>query len=383
MYPHLTDEHEALRKEVRRFVDREIMPIAAQIDERAEFPMAQYRKMGELGFIGPSASPAYGGAGADLLSTAIIKEEIARGAPALAMSLNVCSLNFVHSIEMLGTDDQKKRYLPAVIKGEKLAGWMLTEPDAGSDSLALTTTAKPDNDHYIVNGTKTFITNGPLADYFILIARLPETDRGQGGIQLILERSMEGLTVGKKFDKMGMRCSPTSEVFMEDVAVPRENLLGTEGNGFPEMFTTLNAERSMGASTSIGIMQACLEICTRYVKERHQFGKPIGEFQLVQAMIADMATNLELSRTFCYHVVKQADEGRDINREAAMIKLFASQASTKAASDAVQIHGGYGFIKEYNVERYYRDAKLGELGGGTSQIQIRLIAKDILKRGIS
>ncbi|HUT55536.1 MAG TPA: acyl-CoA dehydrogenase family protein [bacterium] len=382
MYPYLTQEHEALRAQVRRFIDQEIMPIAAEIDRDNAFPLEQYRKMGELGFLGPTSSPEYGGAGADLLTTAIIKEEIARGAPGLAMSINVCSLNFVHSIEMLGTEEQKRKYMPDVIAGKRLAGWMLTEPNAGSDSLALQTTARPDGDHYVVSGQKTFITNGPLADFFIVIARLPGTKKAEGGIQLILERDMPGLTVGPKFDKMGMRCSPTSEVFLEDVRVPKKNLLGQEGNGFREMFMTLNAERSMGASTSIGIMQACLEICTRYVKERTQFGQPIGEFQLIQEMIAEMAMNLELSRTYCYYTVKRAQEGRDINREAAIVKLFASRGAVKAASDAVQIHGGYGYIKEYNVERYYRDAKLGEIGGGTSQIQLRLIAKDVLKRGV-
>jgi len=382
MYPYLTDEHVALREQIRRFVDQEIMPIAAAIDEKNEFPLAQYRKLGELGFIGPTASPEYGGSGADLLTTAIIKEEVARGAPGLAMSLNVCGLNFVHTVEMLGTEDQKRKYLPGVIKGEKITSWMLTEPNAGSDSLALNTIARPDGDHYVCNGTKTFITNGPLADYFILVARLPGTERAEGGIQLILEKGMEGLTVGPKFDKMGMRCSPTSEVFLEDVKVHKENVLGTPGQGFSEMFRTLNAERSMGASTNIGIMQACLEICSRYVRERHQFGRPIGDFQLVQEMIAQMATSLEISRTYCYHTVALAQEGKDTSREAAMIKLFASQAAMRAATDAVQIHGGYGYIKEYNVERYFRDAKLGEIGGGTSQIQIRLIARDIIKKGI-
>ncbi len=382
MYPYLTSDHEALREQVRRFIDNEIMPVAARLDENNEFPMEQYRKMGGLGFIGPTASPDYGGAGADLLSTAIIKEEVARGAPGLAVSLNVCSLNFVHSVEMLGTEDQKRRYLPEVISGAKLASWMLTEPEAGSDSLALSTIARPEKGYYVCNGSKTFITNGPVADYFILVARLPGTQRAQGGVQLILERDMDGLQVGNKFDKMGMRCSQLSEVFMEDVAVPEKNLLGTEGDGFREMFLTLNAERSMGASTSIGIMQACLEICTRYVKERKQFGRPIGDFQLVQKMIAEMAMNLEISRTYCYHTVNMAQEGSDITREAAMIKLFASRAAVKAASDAVQIHGGYGYIKEYNVERYFRDAKLGEIGGGTNQIQTRLIARDIIKKGI-
>ncbi len=381
MYPYLTDEHEALREQVRRFVDQEIMPIAAEIDAEGRFPMEAYRKMGELGFIGPSACAEYGGAGADLLTTAIIKEEVARGAPGLAMSLNVCSLNFVHTIEALGTPEQKQKYLADVISGQKLASWMLSEPNAGSDSLALTATARPDGEHYVVNGTKTFITNGYLADYFILICRLPDTERMDGGLQLILERDLEGLEVGKPFDKMGMRCSPTSEVFLEDVRVPKENLLGVAGEGFRDMFRTLNAERSMGASTSIGMMQACLEICARYVKERKQFGQPIGDFQLVQAMIADMTCNLELSRVYCYHTVASAQAGKDINREASIVKLFASRGAVKASSDAVQIHGGYGFIKDYEVERYYRDAKLAELGGGTSEILLRLIARDVLKRG--
>jgi len=382
MYPHLSDEHEALRRQLRRFVDQEIFPIAAKIDEDQSFPMEQYRKMGSLGFLGPSASPEYGGSGADLLTTAVIKEEIARGAPGLAMSINVCSLNFVHTIELLGTEEQKRKYLPGVIAGEKIASWMLSEPDAGSDSLALTTTARPEGGHYLVKGSKTFITNGPLADYLILVARLPGTKRAEGGVQLILDRDTEGLHISQKFNKLGMRCSPTSEVYLDDVKVPEENLLGTEGKGFPEMFRTLNAERSMGASTSIGIMQACLEICTRYVQERHQFGRPIGEFQLVQEMLAEMAMNLDISRAYCYRTVDLAQKGNDISREAGIIKLFASRAASRAASDAVQIHGGYGFIKDYQVERYFRDAKLGELGGGTSEIQIRSIARDILKRGI-
>jgi alkylation response protein AidB-like acyl-CoA dehydrogenase len=298
------------------------------------------------------------------------------------MSINVCSLNFVHSLELLGTEDQKRKYIPGVVAGEKIASWMPTAPNAGSHAHAPTTTARPDGKSYILNGAKTFITNGPLADYFIVIARLPGTERAEGGVQLILERGMEGLSVGPPFDKMGMRCSPTSEVFLEEVRVPKQNLLGTEGRGFEDMFRTLAAERSMGASTSIGIMQACLEISSRYVKERRQFGQPIGEFQLVQEMIARMAMNLELARVYCYYTVALAQQGRDITRPAAMVKLFASRAAVQASSDAVQIHGGYGFVKDYHVERYYRDAKLAELGGGTSEIQTRLIARDILKRGI-
>jgi len=259
---------------------------------------------------------------------------------------------------------------------------MLTEPNAGSDSLAITTTAKPEGGHYLVNGNKIFITNGPIADYLILIARLPGTSKAEGGVQLILEKGMPGLNPGQKFDKMGMRCAPLSEVVMEDVKVPRENLLGTEGEGFKEMFKTLDAERSMGASTNIGIMQYCLEAALRYSQERSQFGKPICEFQMIQEMIAEMAMNLDIARTYCYRVVRMCMSGKNINREAAMAKLFASRSAVKAALDTIQIFGGYGYIKEYQVERYLRDAKLGEIGGGTSQIQIRLIARDLIRRGL-
>jgi butyryl-CoA dehydrogenase len=379
----LTREHEELRAQVRRLVDAELVPIAERLDRDMEFPLDFYRKLGRLGYIGPSASPDYGGAGADLLSTAVIKEEVCRGAAGLGVSLNICSLNFVHTLETLGTEDQKRKYLPGVISGEKITAWMLTEPAAGSDSLALATTARPEGDHYIVNGAKTFITNGPIADYLICIARVPGTKKLEGGVQLILEKGMQGLQAGKPYDKMGMRCSPTSDVFMEDVKVPRENLVGTEGMGFREMFRVLDAERSMAASTNIGIMQACLEAAVRYAKERVQFGRPIGEFQLIQDMIANMVMNMEIARTYSYRVVRMCMAGKSILREAAMAKLFASRAAIQAALDTVQIFGGYGYIKEYHVERFLRDAKLGEIGGGTSQIQTRLIARDVLKKGIS
>ena len=376
---YLNDEHRALRAAVRKFVDEELIPIAAEIDKNNEFPIEVYRKMGQLGFLGPSVSAEYGGAGGDLLCTALVKEEVARGAAGLGMSINVCSLNFCHTLEMLGTEEQKRTYIPEVASGRKLASWMLTEPNAGSDALGLKTTARPDGGKYVVKGSKTFITNGPLAEYFICIARLPGSKGPKGGVQLLMTRDMPGLVVGEKFDKLGMRCSPTSEVFLEDVEVPKENLIGTEGNGFPEMFKTLDAERSMGASTSIGVMQACLEASVKYAGERVQFEKPIAEFQMVQEMIANMAMNLEVAREYCYKVVTRCMQGESIMKEAAIAKLFASQSAVKAALDAVQIHGGYGYIKEYHVERFLRDAKLGEIGGGTSQIQTRIIAKEALR----
>lgn len=379
MSGYLNDEHRALRAAVRKFVEAEIIPIAAALDRENEFPLAAYRRMGELGFLAPSVSPQYGGAGADLLSTALVKEEVARGAAGLAMSINVCSLNFCHTLELYGSEDQKRRYIPEVASGRKLASWMLTEPNAGSDALALKTVARPAGNRYIVSGSKTFITNAPLADYFICIARLPGTTGAQGGVQLLLERGMPGLRVGEKFDKLGMRCSPTAEVFLEEVEVPKENLIGTEGQGFPEMFKTLDAERSMGASTSLGIMQACLEASVKYAAERVQFEKPIAEFQMVQEMIANMAMGLEVAREYCYKVVTMCMQGKRIVKEAAIAKLFASRMAVQAALDAVQIHGGYGYIKEYQVERFLRDAKLGEIGGGTSQIQARLIAKEVLR----
>jgi alkylation response protein AidB-like acyl-CoA dehydrogenase len=306
----------------------------------------------------------YGGSGADLLSFYIIKEEFCRSAGGMGVSVAICALNFCYFISKLGTEEQKKKYIPPVIRGQKLAAYCLTEPDAGSDTLGIQTRARRDGNHFIIKGSKTFITNAPIADYFIVMSRTSGERSVKGGTNFILERGMEGLSTGEPFDKLGMRCSPTGGVFLDDVVATKEQVLGTEEEGFTDMFNTLDAERALAAATATGITQACFDASVRYARQRVQFEKPIISFQFVQGMLAEMAMNLEVARTFAHKVVWLCEQGNKVVREAAIAKLFASEIAVKSATDAVQIHGGYGYIKDYPVERYYRDAKITQIGGG-------------------
>jgi alkylation response protein AidB-like acyl-CoA dehydrogenase len=376
----LTVEHRMIQNSIREFCKGELDPIAQEIDRSARFPMEVFEKAGKEGFIGAMIPEKYGGSGADLLSFYIIKEEFCRSTGGMGVSVAICTLNFCYFISKLGTEEQKNKYIPPVIRGQKLAAWCLTEPNAGSDTLGIQTRALRDGDHFVINGSKTFITNAPIAEYFIVIARTSGERSVKGGTNFILERGMEGLSTGEPFDKLGMRCSPTGEVFLDDVVATKEQVLGIEEEGFTDMFNTLDAERALAAATSTGIIQACLDASVRYARGRVQFGKPIASFQFVQGMLAEMAMNLEVARTFAHKVVWLCGQGNKVVRETAIAKLFASEVAVKSATDAVQIHGGYGYIKDYPVERYYRDAKLGEIGGGTSQIQKRIIARE-LKRG--
>lgn len=375
----LSEEHRLVRQNVRRFSERELGPIAEQIDEEERFPMEVYRKAGELGFIGSIIPQHYGGGGADLLTNAVIKEEFCRVAAGFGMSVNVCTTNFCYFISKYGTEDQKLKYIPPVVSGRALGAWALTEPQAGSDALAIRTHYRREGDGYVIKGSKIFITNAPIADFFIVVARRAGTKGAHGATLFILERGMAGLTTGPPLKKLGMRCSPTGEIFMEDVRVGPENILGREGKGFLTMFETLDLERLLGANTSLGIAQACLDTSIRYSKERRQFGRPISDFQLVRNMLAEMATRLEVTRTFTYSLFPLVQRGIRITKEASMAKYYASTMATKAALDAVQIFGGYGYMREYPVQRYLRDAKLIEIGGGTSEIQKMIIARELLK----
>jgi alkylation response protein AidB-like acyl-CoA dehydrogenase len=341
--------------------------------------MDVYRRLGQEGFLGALVPQAYGGSGLDLMSMYLIKEELCRSAAGMGMSVTICTLNFCHFISRFGTEAQKRNYIPPVMSGEKLAAYCLTEPNAGSDTLGIQTRSVRDGDHYRINGAKTFITNAPIADYFLVVTRTSGDRTVRGATNFILERGMDGLSTSEPFEKLGMRCSPTGQVFMEDVRVPKEQVLGKENDGFQDMFTTLNAERALAAATATGIAQACFDASVRYARERHQFGRPIGTFQFVAGMLAEMAVNLEVGRTYAHKVVWLYEEGKAIRHEAAMAKLFASQMAVKAALDAVQIHGGYGYIKEFPVERFLRDAKLGEIGGGTSEIQKMIIGRVLMK----
>jgi len=373
-------EHRMIQNSIREFCKGELDPIADEIDREARFPMEVFEKAGKEGFIGAMIPEKYGGSSADLLSFYIIKEEFCRSAGGMGVSVAICALNFCYFISKLGTEEQKSKYIPPVIRGQKLAAYCLTEPNAGSDTLGLQTRARRDGDRFIIKGSKTFITNAPFADYFIVVTRTSGERSVKGGTNFILERGIEGLSTGEPFDKLGMRCSPTGEVFLDDVVATKEQVLGTEEEGFTDMFNTLDAERALAAATATGITQACLDASVRYARQRVQFEKPIISFQFVQGMLAEMAMNLEVARTFAHKVVWLCEQGNKVVREAAIAKLFASEIAVKSATDAVQIHGGYGYIKDYPVERYYRDAKLGEIGGGTSEIQKWIIARE-LKRG--
>jgi alkylation response protein AidB-like acyl-CoA dehydrogenase len=374
----LSEEHQMIQKSIRRFCLKELEPIAEEIDREERFPMDVYRRLGQEGFLGALVPQEYGGSGSDLMGMYIIKEELCRSVAGMGMSVTICTLNFCHFISRFGTEEQKRRYILPVIRGEALACYCLTEPNAGSDSLGIETRARRARDHYVINGAKTFITNAPLAEYFIVVTRTRGERSIRGATNFILERGLKGLSTGEPFAKLGMRCSPTGEVFLENVRVSRDQVLGTEEDGFKDMFTTLNAERALAAATATGITQACLDASVRYARERIQFGRPIGSFQLVQGMLAEMAMNLELARHYALRVVWLYEEGKTIRHEAAIAKLFASQMAVKSALDAVQIHGGYGYIKDFSVERYLRDAKLCEIGGGTSEIQKLIIGKVVM-----
>jgi len=375
----LSEEHRMVRESVRKFAEKELGPIAEEIDEEERFPTEVYKKAGENGLIGSTIPKEYGGGGADLLTNALIKEEFCRMAAGFGMSVNMCTTNFCYFISKYGTEDQKRRYIPPVIQGDAVAAFCLTETGAGSDALSLKTSYKREGDTYVLNGSKTFITNAPIAEYFLMVSRKHSSKGAEGGALFILERGMEGLSTGKAFKKMGMRCSPTGEVFLDNVRVTRDQILGEEGNGFRIMFEALDEERILGAITSIGIAQACVETAVKYSKERIQFGKPIASFQLIRNMLAEMSTRLEIVRQYTYTLCPLVDKGIKLTKEAAMAKYYASIMGTKAALDAIQVLGGYGYMREYPVERYMRDAKLIEIGGGTSEIQKLIISRELLR----
>ncbi|MFC1474725.1 acyl-CoA dehydrogenase family protein [bacterium] len=376
----LSDEHKMLKDALRKFCEKELIPIAPELDQEERYPFDVLKKAGDAGFVGSYLPEEYGGAGTDLLSKAIIYEEFTRACFGFNLSLNASDLLFANNVNKLGTEEQKKKYLPPVCSGEKMGCWALTEPDSGSDALSITSSWVKDGDDYILNGSKTFITNAPVAEYFIVLTRAPGSKKRAGGTAFVLERGMEGLTLSAPMKKMGACCSPTGEIFMDDMRVPASHVLGTEGEAFNDMLKSLDVERSLTPFSSIGISQACLDASLDYARTRKQFGKPIGSFQLIQEKIAEMAAALEIARTFAYKVVWMVEQGMKVTKEAAMIKLFASTMVTRTTNEALQIHGGYGYMREYPVERYLRDARLLEIGAGTTEIQKLIVAREMLGR---
>ena len=374
----LNDEQKMIRKMVRDFAENEIAPIAQETDQSGQFPWQIIHKMGKLGLMGLPFSEEYGGAGADAVSYAIAMEEISRVCGStgitLAAHISLCTFPIYH----FGSEEQKRKYVPKLARGEWIGALGLTEPGAGSDAGGIKTRAVLDGDEWVINGEKCFITNGSIADVVVLTA-LTDPEKGTRGISsFIVEKGTPGFRPGRDEEKMGLKGSITSELFFEDCRIPRENILGTPGEGFKQALITLDGGRISIGAMALGLAQGAFERALAYSKERQQFGQPICNFQGIQWMLADMATEIEAARLMVYRAAWLEDQGVRFTKEAAMAKLYASEAAERACFKALQIHGGYGYMREYEVERIYRDQRLCTIGEGTSEIQRLVIARQVL-----
>lgn len=373
------EEHHILRDMIRDFAKNELAPVAVEIDETGRFPVEIVEKMAELGLMGIPFPEKYGGAGMDTVAYTIAVHEIAKVCASTAITLAAHISLGTFPIFAFGTEEQKEKYLKPLASGSWLGAFGLTEPEAGSDAAGIRTTAVSDGDSYIVNGSKIFITNAGVA-HTIVFTAVTDKEAGTYGISsFIVERDTPGLIIGKKEEKMGWRGSDTREVFFENMRIPRENLLGREGEGFKQFMVTLDGGRISIAALSLGIAEASYEAALSYSRERYAFGKPISQFQGISFKLADLATHLQCARFLTYHSAYLKDKGKNTTKESAMAKLFTSELAVKASIEAIQIHGGYGYIRDYSVERYFRDAKVCEIGEGTSEIQRMIIAREILK----
>jgi alkylation response protein AidB-like acyl-CoA dehydrogenase len=374
----LSEEQELLRKSVREFAESEIRPHAREWDEKQEFPREVFTKLGEMGLMGVVWPAEYGGSGMSTLDYAIVMEELSRADAGVALSVAAHNSLCSGHIYLAGSEAQKKKYLVPLAQGHKIGCWGLTENSAGSDAGGTKTTAVKDGTSWVLNGSKTFITNGRMADVAVAMAVTDKT-RGKKGISaFVVERGTQGFRAGKKEDKLGVRSSDTSELVFEDCRIPAENLLGQEGMGFVDTLRILDRGRIGIASWSLGIAQAALEASMTYAVGRKQFGHAIADFQAVQFKIADMATEVDAARLLVWRAATLRDTGKEHTTESSMAKLFASEIAVEVALDAVQIHGGYGYVKDYPVERYLRDSKLGTIGEGTSEVQRLVIARELL-----
>ena len=374
----LSDEQQLLRASVREFAEAEIRPHVMEWDETQQFPMELLPKLADLGLLGIQFDEEYGGAGMSAVDYCICIEELARVCPAIALSVaahnGLCSAH----IAMFGNEDQKRTYLPRLIRGEALGAWGLTEAGAGSDAAGMRTTATRRGDGWVLNGAKSFITHGRIGGVMVVIA-LTERSLGHRGISaFVVEHGTPGMSAGKKENKLGMRASDTSEVIFIDCQLSSDQLLGSEGQGFVNTLQVLDAGRIGIAALSVGLAQGAYEAARDYARERRQFGQPIAAFQAIQWKLADNATRIEAARLLTYRAAYLKDVGVRTTRESSMAKLFASEIAVKAADDCVQIHGGYGFVKDYPAEKYFRDVKLLTIGEGTSEIQRLVIARQLL-----
>lgn len=376
----LTEEQCMIRQTVRDFAVSVIEPKAAYIDRTQEFPMDTFRQMGEMGLLGIPIPDEYGGAGLDYMSYVITVEEIARVCASTALSLAAHTSLVCLPLYMFGNEAQKQKYLTQVASGKVLGAYGLTEPNAGSDAGGTETKAERRGDKWILNGTKIFITNANYAQVYVATARTNKEMGTKGICAFVFERDTPGFSLGPKDEKLGMRGSDWGTLIFEDAEIPAENLLGEEGMGFKYFMKTLDSGRISIGALGVGIAQGCLDKALQYARERKQFGKSISEFQAIQFMLADMAMEIEAARHLVYHAARLRDAGMPFGKEASMAKLFASEVASRAANKAVQIHGGYGYTKDFPVERYLRDAKLCEIGEGTSEIQRIVIARHLLNQ---
>lgn len=376
----LTEAQRVFHESVRRFADERIVPLAAGIDERDEFPWELFREMASLGYLGAPYAPEYGGAGADSVMVALMLEEISRASGAVGSSVNA-HLSLASSvIAWHGSEAQKQRYLTRLTAGEAIGAFGLTEPSGGSDAAHCRTRAVRAGGDYRITGSKCFNTNGPVAEIFVITARTSDGPGSRGVSAFIVERGTPGFTVGAPDRKHGVHGSPTATLYFEEARVPAQNLVGREGEGFRQFAHTLDRGRVNVAALAIGLGQAGLDAAVTYARQREQFGQKIAAFQGVQFPIAEAATEIEAARLLTLNAARLADAGRPIKKEAAMAKFFAAEAALRACGMAVEIHGGYGYMREYPVERYLRDAKMYQIGEGTSQIQRLIIAREILGR---
>lgn len=375
----LTEEQQAVRDAAREFAQKELLPGVIERDEKQLFPAEQVKKMGELGFLGMMVSPQYNGAGLDTLSYVLALEEIAKVDASAAVIMSVNNSLVCWALESFGTQQHKEKYLSRLAKGEILGAFCLSEPEAGSDATAIRTSMTPKGEFYELNGTKNWITNGGSASVYIVFAQSDPELKHKGINALLVEKEFDGITIGKKENKLGIRGSDTHSIMFADVKVPKENLLGKAGEGFKLAMQILNGGRIGIASQALGIASGAFELSSQYARERQAFGKPISQHQAIQFKLADMATNIEAARMLCLKAAWLKDQGQDYTLAGAMAKYFASEIAMKSTIDAVQIHGGYGYVKEYHVERLMRDAKITQIYEGTTEIQKIVISREALK----
>jgi alkylation response protein AidB-like acyl-CoA dehydrogenase len=374
-----TSEQQQLRKSIREFCEAEIKPHVMEWDESQHFPIDVFKRLGELGVLGAVFPEELGGSGHSYVDYSIVMEEIARVDPSIALSVAAHVSLCTNHIYLAGNDEQKKRYVPKLASGEWIGCWSLTEPEAGSDAGGTRTKAVLDGDTWVLNGGKTFTTNAQVADVCVAMAMTDRSASAHGISAFILEKGTPGFKVGKKENKLGMRCSPTGEVLFTDCRLPASQLCGKRGEGFVDSLRILDGGRISIAALSVGLAQGAYEAALKYSKQRKQFSRFISEFQAIQHKLADMATEIDAARLLTLRAAWLKDSGASVNKESAMAKLFASESAVRVANEALQIHGGYGFIKDYPVEKFYRDVKLCTIGEGTSEIQKLVIARQLLK----